>query len=70
MREPTKRNALRKHIKNKFGTMLKFSFNVDCSESLVSRVVNGWTTPDLERATEWAEALNTDIKTIFPELVD
>ena len=68
-RKPEKRHVLAEKIKQEYGTIIAFAWNVDCCDSLVSKVIHGWRDVEAARREKWAKALACTVAEIFPETV-
>jgi len=66
-RKPEKRHVLAEKIKQEYGTIISFAWNVNCSDSFVSKVIHGWRDVDAVRQKKWAKALSCKVSDIFPE---
>lgn len=69
IKNPSPRQALRKQIKAKYGSIQSFAFSVGISAATVSLACSGYTKVNRDRAERWAKALGCPINDIFPELV-
>jgi hypothetical protein len=66
-RKPKKLMSLKMRIKEQFGSNIAFAFFIGESDTLVSRVCNGWQDLNAERKKLWAKALESDVAVIFPD---
>jgi hypothetical protein len=58
---------LKLKIIEKYGSQVRFAFENNENEALVSKVINGWRVLDPKRQNSWAKALGCKPKDIFSD---
>jgi hypothetical protein len=56
---------LKSKIVEKYGSQVRFAFENNENEALVSKVIHGWRELDPEKQYQWAKALNSTPKELF-----
>jgi transcriptional regulator with XRE-family HTH domain len=57
---------LKAQIILQYGSQRNFAFKLGEDESLVSKIVGGWRSPDPVKKARWAQALKCSVDDIFP----